>query len=90
VAPDYDSLLAKIIAWGQDREEALNRLKRALHELRIGGQGIHTTAHLVAQVLDTPVFRAAEHHTGLLDQLAASAEADHTPAPPTPSATSVA
>jgi acetyl-CoA carboxylase biotin carboxylase subunit len=93
VAPDYDSLLAKIIAWGQDRDEALNRLKRALHELRVGGQGMHTTAALVADVLDAPAFRAAEHHTGLLDQLAAPTERGHVPAvapPPALTATSVA
>jgi acetyl-CoA carboxylase biotin carboxylase subunit len=70
VTPDYDSLLAKVIAWGQDRDEALNRLKRALRELRVGG--VRSTAPLLADVLDAPAFREAEHHTGLLDQLAAT------------------
>jgi acetyl-CoA carboxylase biotin carboxylase subunit len=73
VAPDYDSLLAKVIAWGPDRDQALNRLKRALRELRVAGPGIRTTASLLAQVLDSPTFRSAEHDTGMLDHLTAAA-----------------
>ena len=68
VGPDYDSLLAKIIAWGPDRDQALARLRRALRELRVAGQGIRTTAPLLADVLDAPVFQAARHDTEMLDQ----------------------
>jgi acetyl-CoA carboxylase biotin carboxylase subunit len=67
VRPEYDSLLAKIIAWGQDREQALARLGRALRELRVEGQGICTTAPFLAGVLERPVFRAAEHDITMLD-----------------------
>jgi acetyl-CoA carboxylase biotin carboxylase subunit len=72
VGPDYDSLLAKIIAWGRDRDQALARLRRALRELRAEGQGIRTTAPLLADVLDAPVFRAARHDTEMLDHLTAA------------------
>ena len=37
VPPHYDSLLAKLIVWGNDREEAVNRLHRALSETVISG-----------------------------------------------------
>jgi acetyl-CoA carboxylase biotin carboxylase subunit len=67
VRPEYDSLLAKIIAWGPDREQALARMGRALRELRVEGQGICTTAPLLADVLDRPLFRAAEHDITMLD-----------------------
>ncbi len=72
VGPDYDSLLAKIIAWGQDRDQALARLRRALRELRVVGQGIRTTAPLLADVLDAPVFRAARHDIAMLDHWTAA------------------
>lgn len=72
VGPDYDSLLAKIIAWGPDRDQALARLRRALRELRVAGQGIRTTAPLLADVLDAPVFRAARHDIEMLDHQTAA------------------
>jgi acetyl-CoA carboxylase, biotin carboxylase subunit len=71
--PDYDSLLAKIIAWGQDRDQALAGLRRALRELRLAGQGIRTTAPLLADLLDAPVFRAARHDMEMLDHQTAAA-----------------
>jgi acetyl-CoA carboxylase biotin carboxylase subunit len=45
----------------------LARLRRALRELRVEGQGIHATGPLLADVLGAPAFRAAEHDTALLD-----------------------
>ena len=44
---------------GQDRGQALARLRRALRQLRMAGHGIRATAPLLAGVPDTPVFRAA-------------------------------
>ena len=37
IPPQYDSLVAKVIAWGHDREEAIARMQRALREFEIGG-----------------------------------------------------
>jgi acetyl-CoA carboxylase biotin carboxylase subunit len=67
VQPNYDSLLAKVITWGTDREEAIARMRRALSELRVTGPGIHTTARLVADMMRHPSFLAAEHDTTTLE-----------------------
>ncbi|GAA3292522.1 acetyl-CoA carboxylase biotin carboxylase subunit [Dactylosporangium vinaceum] len=69
VPPDYDSLLAKVVVWGPDRDQAVERMLRALAELRADGPGMATTAAFVAAVLDDPTFRAAEHGTRFVDEL---------------------
>ncbi|RYF45413.1 MAG: ATP-grasp domain-containing protein, partial [Comamonadaceae bacterium] len=66
VSPFYDSMLAKVIAWGKDRPTALARLGRALHELDI--EGVTTTASFVTAVLETDEFRTGEFHTTWLEQ----------------------
>ncbi|MFF5211985.1 acetyl/propionyl/methylcrotonyl-CoA carboxylase subunit alpha [Streptosporangium sp. NPDC000396] len=72
VSPDYDPLLAKVITWGTDRDQALNRMDRALAELRVSGRGLHTTAGFLREVLANPIFRKGTHTTGLIDQMTAS------------------
>ncbi|WP_432482226.1 acetyl-CoA carboxylase biotin carboxylase subunit [Kineococcus esterisolvens] len=67
ISPHYDSLVAKLIAWGPDREQALARMRTALAEMRIEGKGVTTTRDLHLQVLGDPVFQAGKHHTGFLD-----------------------
>lgn len=71
VQPNYDSLLAKVITWGTDRDEAIARMRRALSELRVSGPGIHTTAGLLADVMRHPIFLAAEHDTTTLERILA-------------------
>ncbi len=71
VQPHYDSLLAKVITWGTDRDEAIARMRRALNELRMTGPGIHTTAGLLADVMRHPSFLAAEHNTTTLERIIA-------------------
>jgi acetyl-CoA carboxylase biotin carboxylase subunit len=61
VPPHYDSLIAKIIAWGRDRDEALARLQRALAELQV--EGVATTAGFIAQLIGTETFRRGAVHT---------------------------
>ncbi|MBB5919571.1 acetyl-CoA carboxylase biotin carboxylase subunit [Actinoalloteichus hoggarensis] len=68
VPPDYDSLLAKVIAWAPDRPQALARMDRALQEFRIRGRGVHTTKELLREVLVHPSFQRAEHTTSFLDE----------------------
>lgn len=65
VAPFYDSMLAKVIVWGEDRPRALARLGRALDELAI--EGVTTTADFVAAVLATDEFRTGRYHTTWLE-----------------------
>jgi acetyl/propionyl-CoA carboxylase alpha subunit len=66
IRPDFDPLLAKIIAWGQDREQARRRLIEALRETMI--LGIATNVAFLIQVLESEPFRRGEMHTTLLEQ----------------------
>lgn len=52
--PYYDSLLAKVIAWGGDRAEAIARMRRALEELKIGG--VVTNVPFQLELLSRPEF----------------------------------
>ncbi|MFW5415185.1 ATP-grasp domain-containing protein [Nocardiopsis sp. CNT-189] len=66
VPSEYDSLIAKVITWAPDREQAIERMDRALAEFRIEGEGVRTTIPLLREVLADPVFRAAGHTTSYL------------------------
>ena len=66
IPPNYDSLVAKIIAWGKDRPEALARMRRALEEMVV--EGIETTIPFHKKVLEHPDFIAGNVHTGFLNQ----------------------
>jgi acetyl-CoA carboxylase biotin carboxylase subunit len=65
----YDSLLAKVVTWAPTRHQALDRMDRALGELRVRGPGVHTTAGFLREVVAHPVFRAGEHSTAVVDQV---------------------
>jgi acetyl-CoA carboxylase biotin carboxylase subunit len=85
VPMDYDPLLAKLIGYGADRNQAMGRLMRALHEYFVGG--IKTNISLFLRILSDPDFRAAKMDTGFLDRLLEKKRAE----PPTDSkATEVA
>jgi acetyl-CoA carboxylase biotin carboxylase subunit len=66
VPPFYDSLLAKVVVWGEDRETAIRRSRRALAEFAV--EGVPTTAGLHTEILDEPWFAAGEFHTGTLER----------------------
>jgi acetyl-CoA carboxylase biotin carboxylase subunit len=59
VPPYYDSLVAKVIVHGRDREECRRRLARALEEYVIGG--IDTTIELHRRLIETPEFIAGDY-----------------------------
>jgi acetyl-CoA carboxylase, biotin carboxylase subunit len=61
VPPFYDSLLAKLVCWGVDRDEAVQRMLRALSELRI--DGVTTTAPFHRQLLSHDDFRTGNFNT---------------------------
>jgi acetyl-CoA carboxylase, biotin carboxylase subunit len=65
VPPFYDSMLAKVIAHGADRAEALARARRALGELEI--EGVATTRELFLEILEEPGFLSGRYTTGYLD-----------------------
>ncbi|HEX5939932.1 MAG TPA: acetyl-CoA carboxylase biotin carboxylase subunit [Dehalococcoidia bacterium] len=73
VTPYYDSLLAKLCTWGATRDEAINRMKRALKEFAVAG--VSTTIPFHLQVMDIPEFRAGKLDTGFIERhFAAEAE----------------
>jgi acetyl-CoA carboxylase biotin carboxylase subunit len=64
VPPFYDSLIAKLIVWGRDRDEAIARGKRALDEFII--TGVPTTIPFHQKVLDNAFFRRGEVYTDFI------------------------
>jgi acetyl-CoA carboxylase biotin carboxylase subunit len=64
---EYDPLLAKLIAYGENRTQVINRLRRALVEYFIGG--IKTNVSLFRRILLDPDFQAGRVDTGFLDRL---------------------
>jgi len=64
---DYDPLLGKLIGYGSDRGEAIERLRRALREYFIGG--IKTNLSLFRRILYEPDFLEGKLDTGFLDRL---------------------
>ncbi|HVB65344.1 MAG TPA: acetyl-CoA carboxylase biotin carboxylase subunit [Nitrolancea sp.] len=69
VPPHYDSLLAKLIVWGNDREEAINRLHRALSETVISG--VSTTVDFYKLLIRDNAFVGGQVHTGLVGEFIA-------------------
>jgi acetyl-CoA/propionyl-CoA carboxylase, biotin carboxylase, biotin carboxyl carrier protein len=67
VGTDYDPMLAKVIATGDDRTEALDRLRGALGDLVVAGPT--TNAAYLRALLDRPEVRAGEMDTGLIERL---------------------
>jgi acetyl-CoA carboxylase, biotin carboxylase subunit len=66
IPPFYDSLVAKLIVWGRDRQEAIARGRRALHEFTI--DGIKTTIPLHLRLLGDADFQRGAYHTQYLDE----------------------
>jgi acetyl-CoA carboxylase biotin carboxylase subunit len=65
----YDPLIAKLIAWGETRDVALDRMRRALRELVIVGLPTSQTFHL--RLLEDDAFRMGETDIGFLDRAGA-------------------
>ncbi|KLU58687.1 2-oxoglutarate carboxylase small subunit [Peptococcaceae bacterium CEB3] len=64
ILPYYDSMIGKLIAWGENRDEAINRMYRTLDEFTIGG--IATTIPFHKTVLQHPAFRAGDIDTDFI------------------------
>lgn len=65
ISPFYDSMVAKIIVWGKDRNEAIQRMKRALAEFVISG--IKTTIPFHLQLLEHEAFVKGDFNTKFLE-----------------------
>jgi len=66
VTPYYDSLLAKLIVWGETRAVAIVRMRRALEEYQIAG--VTTTLSLYRALLDSTRFLGGQFHTGFVEE----------------------
>jgi acetyl-CoA carboxylase biotin carboxylase subunit len=69
IPPYYDSLIAKLVVRGKDRNEAVSRMSRALEMFIV--EGIHTTIPLHRRILADPEFRAAKLDTGFIERFLA-------------------
>lgn len=65
ITPHYDSMIAKLIVWGKTREEAIQRMKRALSEFVI--EGIDTTIQFHERVLRHEAFISGDFNTKFLE-----------------------
>jgi acetyl-CoA carboxylase biotin carboxylase subunit len=66
VPPYYDSLIAKLICHGHDREEAMNKMQRALSQFVV--QGIYTSIPLHQKIFDDPEFRSGHFDTKFMER----------------------
>ncbi|OGC07245.1 acetyl-CoA carboxylase biotin carboxylase subunit [candidate division WOR-1 bacterium RIFOXYA2_FULL_36_21] len=65
ISPYYDSLLAKLLVWGKDRNEAIVRMKRALDEFVV--DGIKTTIPFHLEVMNSKAFRSGHFSTHFVE-----------------------
>ncbi|HET9081841.1 MAG TPA: carboxyl transferase domain-containing protein [Trebonia sp.] len=69
IPADFDSMIAKIIAYGRDRDEALGRLRRAMAETTVVIEGGATNKSFVLDLLDQPEVVDASADTGWIDRV---------------------
>ncbi len=66
IPPQYDSLIAKLIVYGDDREEAIARMRRALDEIVV--EGVKTTIPLHRKILEDSAFIKGKFSTNFLEK----------------------
>lgn len=66
IPSNYDSMIAKLIVWGLDREEAISRMKRSLDEIVISG--VKTTIPLHSQIITSNDFKTGKFSTNFLNK----------------------
>ena len=74
IPAEFDSTIAKVTAWGNDRDEALARLRRALAETMVVVDGGTTNQSFLLELLDRPEVRSGDVDTAWLDRLRLSGE----------------
>jgi acetyl-CoA carboxylase biotin carboxylase subunit len=70
----YDSLISKLVAWGESRDEAISRMRRAVAEYKV--LGIATTLPFFERVMRHPAFLAGEFDTSFVESMLEHAERD--------------
>jgi acetyl-CoA carboxylase biotin carboxylase subunit len=73
VPPYYDSLVAKLVAYGNDRAEAIRRMRRALEMFIV--EGIHTSIPMHQRILADPDFQAGNFDTNFIKRFLPAAKA---------------
>ena len=71
IPADFDSMIAKIIAWGRDRDEALGRLRRAMGETTVVIEGGSTNKSFILDLLEEPAVIDGSADTGWIDRVRA-------------------
>ncbi len=66
VPPYYDSMIAKLIVWGENRTKAIAKMKRALEEFEVGG--IKTTIDFHKKMMENPDFLENRYDTKYIDE----------------------
>ena len=72
IPPFYDSLVAKVLVWAEDRGSALGRARRALSEFSL--EGVPTTRDLAMEILETEEFASGRYTTAFLAEAGGSLE----------------
>jgi 3-methylcrotonyl-CoA carboxylase alpha subunit len=80
VTTHYDPLLAKVVTWGRDRAESVERMAEALTRTAI--LGVTTNLALLRAIVAHPAFAAGAMHTGFIDQHLAEVPRPACPPPP--------
>ena len=62
----YDSLISKLIVWGRTREEAIERMRRALYEYKI--TGVKTTIRFLERIMETSDFKTGKYNTHFIEK----------------------
>ncbi len=74
IAPEFDSMIAKVIAWGPTRDMAIARLERALQEFEVLVEDGSTNKAFILEILQNPQYRNGKADTRWLDRATASGE----------------
>jgi acetyl-CoA carboxylase, biotin carboxylase subunit len=70
IPPFYDSLVAKVIVWGEDRQAAVRRARRALTEFEL--EGVPTTRELALDILESEPFTSGRYTTAFIAETGAT------------------
>ncbi len=82
IPPYYDSLIAKLITFGRDREETIMRMHRALEMFIV--EGVHTTIPLHRRILEDEDFKAGNFDTRFMERLLAKIQEERSRETPIP------